>query len=533
MNRGLNMSAIYILFLVLVAGCTPTIYPDFSFSPENPRIGATVTFTNLTEDGGDIWNWTYGDGGYSLVENPTHVFKKPGVYDVTLMADSNKHFVKTKQITVYDTIPVIFIDVDTLNYYEPANFSVLVYNPYSYTVTYDWTFPEDAFSSDLADGKSEEEDLDVYFNVKNVERTVSLYITVGDSAYSVEKTFYIKDVKARSILMAQKDGNVLRQRIFEKGFEDYTNTQIPAGKNPFTICANNDKLYVFDAGSHVSMSKADLSGKAGDGSITVTDMATGGSPVEIVHNRDAGAINSFYSGFVDDANIYWTDFSEFVYKTNKNNVIGSFDWKGNADDQTAVPYYLVKSDRLGYFGNGLDHDQMSSGIYSYDGIYLWAKGGSGKGIYSFTDEDILTANVTQGTPPVTGAILTDFAIRAFSVDQINKKIYFSVASPADKAGFWVANMTGLNAVRIDDSPVGDQLTHMTGIAVDNISNKVYWSYIAPDNLTGSYFIDHPMHRTGVKSLRLLKTKANNDLDDIIYFAPDVEAYGIALDKAGK
>lgn len=518
-----------VLSIILISGCKTSIDPDFSFSPDMPKAGETVTFTNLTEEG-ESWGWTFGDGSTSTVESPTHTYKKAGKYDVTLKINSNKNYVRTKEIVIYDSVPSIYIEDEIVKYYQSAEFSVLVYNPYSYDVTYEWTFPSNAHSEDIDEnGESTESSLSVYFSEKNVKETVHLKITVGDSIYPVSKTFMVEDIPARSLVMAQKDGKILRQRIFDNGLEDYTETTISSGKHPFYIQALSNKLYVFDAGTHVSALKDDLAGKVGDGSIRKIDFETN-TATEIINNRFAdGAIHGFYNGFVDGSSIYWTDFGQFVYKTpNNNTVLGDFDWRGSADAQTAVPYYHVKADRLGYFGNGLTNDQLSGGIYYYDNIYFWAKAGTGRGIYRFSASDILNANVTSsGTPPLSGAILTDFAVRAFDIDHINQKIYFSATAPADKIGFWVANLSGTNPVLIDDAPMDDAAKYITGIIVDNASNKVYWSYRTPAGYSGS----NQNHRSGVKYVRL--AKSNSVYKDINYFALNVEVYGIAIDEVEK
>ena len=520
-----------LLAAVLMAACKTPIEPDFTFSPEMPKAGERVTFTNLTEEG-EYWNWTYGDGGKSTAKNPTYVYRQPGIYDVTLMVDSNKNYVRTKKITIYDTIPSIYIDREEVRYYETCNFSVLVYNPYSYDVSYEWTFSSNAHSEKITDRKSTEKSLSVYYSHKNTMDTVSLIITVGNKIDTISKIFYIEDVPARSLLMAQKDGKVLRQRIFEKGLEPFTETNIESGKHPFYIRALSNKLYLFDAGTHVSAVRDNLNGKAGDGNIRKIDMVSE-TGTEIIHNRNVGAEHGFYNGYVDGSDIYWTDFSEFVYKIPDDGTVhGAFNWQGDADAQTSVPYYMVKSDRLGYFGNGLEKNQLSAGFYVYDHVFFWAKGGSGKGIYRFAGSDILSQNVSgSGIPPQSGSILNRFSIRAFQVDHVNQKIYFSATAPADSTGFWVANISGTNAVRIDDSPVGNPVEYITGIVVDHVTNRVYWAYRAPDDLNESYFNSNPTHRTGVKFVRLAK---NISVDkNIGYFALGVAAYGITIDEVLK
>lgn len=543
MRNKLVSVFVFVLSVFSFFSCSDNIVPDFSFTPEVPKAGQTVTFTNLTtgdEDWkGEFWNWNFGDNTKSTAKSPTHIYKDAGKYSITLMVDSNKNLTKTLSITVYDSIPTIYVNTDSVYYYKKSTFSVLVYNPSNLDITYKWTFSSNA-KGNLTNGESSKSEVEVFFNQPNTEETVSLHIVMGDELDTViTNKFYVYDMKAKSLLMAQRNGNILRQRIYDNGFEAYTSTEISAGRHPFNISALSNQLYIFDAGTDVAYKNDWLTNTSGNGNIRVYKMNTK-TTSEIINNNGKSSHFGFYNGYVDNNFIYWTDYSEFIYKTPVNSSLGAFDWKGSADNQTSVPYYLAKADRLGYYGNGLASNQFSGGIAYYDQAYFWAKGGSGKGIYRFLPTDILTANATGSTPvPSLGAILTDFAIRAFKIDEINQKIYFSVTAPADKVGFWVASMRGSNAERIDDAPMDDKSLYITGIAIDNVSNKVFWAYRSPQTIGASspsgswenYYNAHPTHRTGVKMATL--ATQYKPAGDIEYFSEGADVYGIALDEVKK
>ena len=543
MRSKLFSFVILCLSAVSFYSCSDNVVADFSYSPETPRRGESVTFTNLTTGDEDweveYWNWTFGDGFKSTTKSPKHVYQDAGIYEVTLMVDSSKHYTKKIQITVYDSIPVIMTDVDSVYYYKDAVFSTLAYNPDAEDVTYRWTFSENAIGENIVNGVSTEEEVGVYFTKRNINEIVKLHIEIGDSVYDVVDTIFIHDVKAKSILMAQKGGNILRQRILDNGLEEYTNMGIAAGKHPFNISALSNSLYIFDAGTNVTYKSDWLTNTSGDGNIRAVDMGAN-TTTEIINNNGKSSHFGFFNGYVDNENIYWTDFSEFLYKTPKNSSLGIFDWNGSTDAQTTVPYYLVKADRLGYYGNGMANNQFSGGIRYYDQAYFWAKGGSGRGIYRFLKTDILTANTTGSAPiPTLGAILTNFAIRAFAIDEINQNIYFSATAPADKVGFWVANMGGTGATRIDNAPMDDESLYITGIAIDNVSNKVYWAYRSPETIGASapsgtwdsYYEANPTHKTGIKMAQL--ATLYTPIGKIEYFSNGVAAYGITLDEVGK
>ena len=543
MRNKLFSVFVFVLSVFSFFSCSDNIVPDFSFTPEVPKAGQTVSFTNLTTGDEDWkaehWNWNFGDNLKSTEKNPKHIYKNAGKYSITLMVDSNKNLTKTLSITVYDSIPTIYINTDSVYYYKKSTFSVLVYNPSNLDITYKWTFSSNA-KGNLTNGESSKSEVEVFFNQPNTEETVSLHIVMGNELdTTITKKFHVHDMKTKSLLMAQRNGNILRQRIYDNGFEAYTSTGISAGRHPFNISALSNQLYIFDAGTDVAYKNDWLTNTSGNGNIRAYNMGTK-TTSEIINNNGKSSHFGFYNGYVDNNFVYWTDYSEFIYKTPVNSSLGSFEWKGSTDNQTSVPYYLAKADRLGYYGNGLASNQFSGGIAYYDQAYFWAKGGSGKGIYRFLPTDILTANATGSTPvPSLGAILTDFSIRAFKIDEINQKIYFSVTAPADKVGFWVASMRGSNAERIDDAPMDDKSLYITGIAIDNVSNKVFWAYRSPQTIGASspsgswenYYNAHPTHRTGVKMATL--ATQYKPAGDIEYFSEGADVYGIALDEVKK
>ena len=64
----------------------PVAAPSADFSG-SPRIGGAplrVEFTDESEGDIDSWDWDFGDGSTSSAENPAHVYKSMGKYDVSL-----------------------------------------------------------------------------------------------------------------------------------------------------------------------------------------------------------------------------------------------------------------------------------------------------------------------------------------------------------------------------------------------------------------------------------------------------------------
>ncbi len=65
-----------------------------NFSSNSPQcVGNTVTFTDLTTTSSNLtlnsWQWSFGDGGTSTLQNPTHVYTSGGTFNVRLIVGSN------------------------------------------------------------------------------------------------------------------------------------------------------------------------------------------------------------------------------------------------------------------------------------------------------------------------------------------------------------------------------------------------------------------------------------------------------------
>jgi len=144
---------------VMVIDIAPTAH--FEWVTDSLEEGVAVQFNDRsspasTADDIISWNWTFGDGGYSTLQNPTHVFDNDGAYYVTLnvtdsdgITDIVGHWVE-----IVDTSPisVTIRTLDGLNEYDEAEEITFVVNAsasWSDIKNYSWDFSGTNFVEDL------------------------------------------------------------------------------------------------------------------------------------------------------------------------------------------------------------------------------------------------------------------------------------------------------------------------------------------------------------------------------------------------
>jgi PKD repeat protein len=76
---------------------------DFEGAPLSGVAPLEVSFTDLSTNTPESWNWDFGDGGTSTLQNPTHTYNAAGTYTVALTA-TNGNGSDTKTKTDYITV---------------------------------------------------------------------------------------------------------------------------------------------------------------------------------------------------------------------------------------------------------------------------------------------------------------------------------------------------------------------------------------------------------------------------------------------
>lgn len=187
---------------------------DFSFSPESPRAGETVAFSNLS-DSGEEWLWTFGDGATSTLKSPGHVYKRPGDYVVVLKVDNKSAWTKTAKVTVYDTIPTFVASDSLFTIYEDYTFTANVYNPYNYELNTEWETEERDTLVQANTGS-----MVCYFTQPDDSALIKMRVIMNGETTEVQKKFYVRDRKTNSLLLRTAEADY-RQRIFGDRAEQY------------------------------------------------------------------------------------------------------------------------------------------------------------------------------------------------------------------------------------------------------------------------------------------------------------------------
>ncbi|GEO05309.1 hypothetical protein AAE02nite_29730 [Adhaeribacter aerolatus] len=148
------------LAITNVGGCTDTtsqkviIYPKPKaiFSLTSVCEGAVATFTEsstIPEGNITAWQWSFGDGGTSAAQNPSHTYQQAGRYRVRLTVTSNQTCTDTlsQVITIFPKPKVAFTLPD-ICVNDAALFTNTSAVPGGGSMTYQWDFGDGGTSTD-------------------------------------------------------------------------------------------------------------------------------------------------------------------------------------------------------------------------------------------------------------------------------------------------------------------------------------------------------------------------------------------------
>lgn len=69
-----------------IGGCIAIMAADFESDFTTRDEGLNIQFTDLSNNNPTNWYWDFGDGSYSILQNPIHSYASAGLYTVTLIA---------------------------------------------------------------------------------------------------------------------------------------------------------------------------------------------------------------------------------------------------------------------------------------------------------------------------------------------------------------------------------------------------------------------------------------------------------------
>jgi PKD repeat protein len=121
----------------------------FSGTPVSGNIPLTVTFTDASTNSPTSWAWTFGDGGTSTLQNPSHIYTAAGTYTVALTATNaygSNTLTKTSYITASANAPVAAFSGTPTSGSIPLTVTFTDASTYSPT-SWAWTFGDGGTST--------------------------------------------------------------------------------------------------------------------------------------------------------------------------------------------------------------------------------------------------------------------------------------------------------------------------------------------------------------------------------------------------
>lgn len=96
-----------------ISGSSTLCAADFTVGRQTYCPGDSVAFLDNSYNGATQWNWDFGDGGTSTLQNPKHVYATDGLYNVTLTVSNGISTITTTKNNV------VYILESTSSFYLP------------------------------------------------------------------------------------------------------------------------------------------------------------------------------------------------------------------------------------------------------------------------------------------------------------------------------------------------------------------------------------------------------------------------------
>jgi PKD repeat protein len=140
-------------------GCTNSITypvviipaPVAAFTSDTVCAESPMQFLDLSSTTNGVinsWQWDFGDGGTSTIQNPTHIYIAPGTYPVTLIIETNQGCIDT----AYGFAEVWPLPIASFSYIPPCEYDPVVFTDLSIAnaasiVSWNWDFGDGGTST--------------------------------------------------------------------------------------------------------------------------------------------------------------------------------------------------------------------------------------------------------------------------------------------------------------------------------------------------------------------------------------------------
>ncbi|MGQ9459723.1 MAG: PKD domain-containing protein [Candidatus Bathyarchaeaceae archaeon] len=136
----------------------PLPHADFTANATSGNEPLTIIFTDMSENFDSItsWNWNFGDGATSNLQNPTHTYEQNGTYTVSLTVVGIKNGetvedteTKVDYIQVFDTNPVADFTATPTSGVAPLQVSFTdTSTSYDGIISWSWSFGDGGTSTE-------------------------------------------------------------------------------------------------------------------------------------------------------------------------------------------------------------------------------------------------------------------------------------------------------------------------------------------------------------------------------------------------
>lgn len=280
-----------------------------SFTAEQIGFCAPITYVfENTSTGGNNFNWNFGDGSSSELENPQHIYNEPGIYTVTLTVSSIGECEGTDSYdfeievpaspnatlapinNVCGTAHLVPISIDNLENFSYTNDIGLMVNYL------------DGSSDDFQVGVEDFIDLNSIFNNLNIANYDQVVITVTsmvgnpDCPQELSQSFTVSQEPIPNFVISECSSDNSGMLSLSVGVDNF-HSCLGAPFEAYTLVGSNGEVEINLTNPGSLPFVMDLDGDGSTYNFTLTDICTGCStdfsvelPVCVICNPNAGVM---------------------------------------------------------------------------------------------------------------------------------------------------------------------------------------------------------------------------------------------------